>query len=155
MIENQYYLFYRWGVNVFIILFIFMFFIQVSCTTIIIAWRITSFTCMGITCLIICTTFVVFLICIWFPKVSSSVSFSTLLNCLIQFWILYLWVKINPKHSILEINAVKCVYVESCYKIFMSTYKKLNYNDDITNLSKLPFGEMYLFLEWNKSMTHR
>ena len=38
-------------------------------------------------------------------------------------------------------------YVESCYKIFMSTYKKLNYNDDISNVSDLPFDEMCLFLE--------
>ena len=53
--------------------------------------------------------------------VSSSVSFSISLNCLFRFWILYLWVKSNPKKLILEINAVKCVYVESCYKIFMST----------------------------------
>ena len=29
----------------------------------------------------------------------------------------------NPKQSILDINAVKSVYVESCYEIFMSSYK--------------------------------
>ena len=29
----------------------------------------------------------------------------------------------------------------------MSTYKKLNYNDDISNVSDLPFDEMCLFLQ--------
>ena len=57
--------FFRWRVNLIFIFFVFMFFVQVSCTTISIAWRIASFACMGITCLIICTTFVVFLIFIW------------------------------------------------------------------------------------------
>ena len=49
--------------------------------------------------------------------VSSSVSLLTLPNSLVWFWILYLWEKCNPKHSILQINAVNFVYVESCYKI--------------------------------------
>ena len=53
----------------------------------------------------------------------------------------------NPKKSILDINAVKTVYVESCYKIFMSIYKKSNDNDDISHVSDLPFDEMCLFLE--------
>ena len=61
----------------------------------------------------------------------------------------------NPKNSILKINAVQCVYVESGYKIFMSTYKKLNNNDDISNVSDLPFDEMCLFPELTKSMTQR
>ena len=56
----------------------------------------------------------------------------------------------NPKKSILEINAVKSVYVESCYKIFMSTYKESNIIDDISNVSDLPFDEMCLFIERNK-----
>ena len=79
--------------------------------------------------------------------VSSSVSFSALLNSLVQFWILYLWVKCNPKNSILQINAVHCVYVESCYKFFTSTYKKLNYNIDISNVSDIPFDGMCFFLD--------
>ena len=53
----------------------------------------------------------------------------------------------NPKQSILDINAVKSVYVESCYEIFMSAYKKSNNNDDITHVSDLPSDEMCLFLE--------
>ena len=85
-----------------------------------------------------------------FETVSSSVSFLILLNCLVRIWTLYLWVKRNPKKSILEINAVKLVYVESCYKIFISAYKKSNYNDDISNVSDLPFDEMCLFIEWKK-----
>ena len=83
--------------------------------------------------------------------VSSSVSFSTFLNSLVRFLILYLWVKYNLKNSTLQINAVQCVYVESCYKIFTSTYKKSNCNVDISNLSDLPFYEMCLFLdEWSR-----
>ena len=61
----------------------------------------------------------------------------------------------NPKRSILDINAVKSVYVESCYEIFMTSYKKSNNNDDITHVSDLPFDEMRLFLELNKYMTPR
>ena len=53
----------------------------------------------------------------------------------------------NTKKSILDINAVKSVYVESCYEIFMSALKKSNNNDDITHVSYLPFDEMCLFLE--------
>ena len=56
---------------------------------------------------------------------------------------------------ILDINAVKNVYVESSYEIFMSAYKKSNNNDDITHVSDLTFDEMCLFLEWNKYMTPR
>ena len=56
----------------------------------------------------------------------------------------------NPKKSILDINAVKCVYVESCYEILMSTYKELNKNDDISHVSDLPFDEMCLCLECKK-----
>ena len=37
----------------------------------------------------------------------------------------------------------------------LSTYKKSNYNDDISNVYDLPFDEMCLFLEWMKSMTQR
>ena len=55
--------------------------------------------------------------------------------------------KFNTKKSILDINAVKSVYVESCYEIFMSACKKSNNNDDITDVSDLPFDEMCLFLE--------
>ena len=56
----------------------------------------------------------------------------------------------NPKKSILDINAVKCVYVESCYEILMSTYKELNKNDDIFHVSDLAFDEMCLCLECKK-----
>ena len=61
----------------------------------------------------------------------------------------------NTKKSILDINAVKILHVESCYKIFMSAYKKSNNNDDITHVSNLPFDEMFLFIEWNKYMKPR
>ena len=65
--------------------------------------------------------------------------------------ILYLWVKWNPKNSKLQINAVQCVYVELCYKCFTSTYKKLNYNIDISNVSDLLFDRMCFFLdEWSR-----
>ena len=37
----------------------------------------------------------------------------------------------------------------------MSTYKESNYNDDISNVSDLPFDEMCLFLEWTKSTKQR
>ena len=63
---------------------------------------------------------------------------------------MYLWVKGDPKKLILEINAVKYVYVESCYKIFMSKNKESNNNDDISNVSDLPFDEMCLCLECKK-----
>ena len=55
--------------------------------------------------------------------------------------------KCNTKKLILDINSVKSVYVESCYKIFMSEYKESNKNDDISHVSDLPFDEMCLFLE--------
>ena len=43
------------------------------------------------------------------------------------------------------------MYVESYYKIFSSTYKKMSYNDDISNVSELSFDEMCLFLdEWSR-----
>ena len=48
---------------------------------------------------------------------------------------------------ILDINAVESVHVESCYEILMSSYKKTNNNDDITDVFDLPFDEMCLFLE--------
>ena len=53
----------------------------------------------------------------------------------------------NTKKLILAINAVESVYVESCYEIFMSLYKKSNNNDDITNVLDLPFDEMCIFLD--------
>ena len=55
--------------------------------------------------------------------------------------------KVNTKISISDINAVKIVYVESCYEIFMSSYKKSNNNDDITHIPDLPSDEMCIFLE--------
>ena len=61
----------------------------------------------------------------------------------------------NPKKSILDINAVKSVHVESCYEIFMSSCKKSINNDDITHVSGLPYNEMCIFLECNKYMTPR
>ena len=82
-----------------------------------------------------------------FQTVSSSVSFSNFPNSLVRFWILYLWVKCNPKNSILQINAVQFVYVELCYKTFTSKYKKSKYNIDISNVSELPFDVMYFSLE--------
>ena len=86
-----------------------------------------------------------------FQTVSSSVSSSTFPNSFVQFWIFYLWVKCNPKNSILQINAVQCVYVEPCYKIFTSTYKKSNYNDDISNVSELTFDGILFFHEkWSR-----
>ena len=55
--------------------------------------------------------------------------------------------KCNTKISILDINAVKSVYVESCYEIFMAAYKKSNNNDDINHVFDLPFDEIFfLFL---------
>ena len=50
------------------------------------------------------------------------------------------------KKMISDINAVKRVYVESCYEIFMPTLKQSNNNDVITHVSDLPFDEMCLFL---------
>ena len=47
--------------------------------------------------------------------------------------------EIQSKNSILQINAVQCVYVELCYKNFTSKCKKSNYNIDISNVSDLPF----------------
>ena len=82
-----------------------------------------------------------------FQTFSSSVNFSTLQNSLVWFWILYLWMKCNPKILILQINAVQCVHVESCFKCFTSTYKKSNYNIDISNVSDLHFDAMCFFLE--------
>ena len=55
--------------------------------------------------------------------------------------------KVNTKESILDINSVNSVYVESCYKIFMSAYKRSNNNDDITQVSDLPSDEMCIFIE--------
>ena len=56
----------------------------------------------------------------------------------------------NPEKSMLDINAVKIVYVESYYKIFMSTYKESNKNGDIYHAYDLPFDEMCLFSECKK-----
>ena len=82
---------------------------------------------------------------------SKQSPFQFFRNSLVWFWILYLWVKCNPKNSILQINSVQYVYVESCYKIFTSTYKKSNYNVDISNVFYLPFDEMCLFIdEWSQ-----
>ena len=55
--------------------------------------------------------------------------------------------KCNPKKSILQINAVQCVYVEFCYNIFTSKYKKSNSNIDISNVSDLPFDGIFFFLK--------
>ena len=52
----------------------------------------------------------------------------------------------NPKKSILDINAVKFVYVESCYEILMSTYKELNKNDDIFHVSTYPLMKCFSVL---------
>ena len=52
----------------------------------------------------------------------------------------------NTKKLILDINAVESAYVESCYEIFMSSYKKSNNNNDITDVSDLPFAECVSFL---------
>ena len=41
------------------------------------------------------------------------------------------------------------MYVESCYGIFMSSYKKSNNNDDITDVSDLPYDEMCINIDWN------
>ena len=41
--------------------------------------------------------------------------------------------------TILDINVVESLYVESCYEIFMSSYKKSKNNDDITLVFDLPF----------------
>ena len=54
----------------------------------------------------------------------------------------------SPKKSTLDINAVKSVYVESCHKIFMSTYKESSNNDDISHVSDFPFDEMFSFPEY-------
>ena len=80
-----------------------------------------------------------------FQTVSSSLSFPTLTNGLFRFRIFYLWAKYNPKKSILQINTVQCVYVELCYKNF--TFKKTNYNIDISIISDLPFDVMCFSLE--------
>ena len=44
----------------------------------------------------------------------------------------------RSKKLILDINAVKSVHVESCYKIFMSAYKKSNNNDAMKISYKVP-----------------
>ena len=88
-------------------------------------------------------------------RVLSSVSFLTFPNFLVRFCILYLWVKCNPKNSILQINAVQCVYVELRYKNITSKYEKLNYNIDISNVYDIPFDVMCFSLEkwwwWHSS----
>ena len=48
----------------------------------------------------------------------------------------------QSEKSILQINAVQCVYVELFYKSFTKKYKKSNYNIDISNVSDLPFDVM-------------
>ena len=54
--------------------------------------------------------------------------------------------KCNTKNSILDINVVKSVYVESCYEIFMSAYNKSNNNDDITHVSNYHLMKCVSFL---------
>ena len=51
---------------------------------------------------------------------------------------------------ILDINAVESVYVESCYEIFMSSYKNQKNNDDITDVLDLPYDEMCINIDRNK-----
>ena len=55
--------------------------------------------------------------------------------------------EMQSEKSILQINAVQCVYVELCYKTFTSKYKKSNYNIYIYNVSDLPFDEICFSLE--------
>ena len=55
--------------------------------------------------------------------------------------------KCDTKKLISDINAVKSVYVELCYKIFMSAYKKSNKNDDITDVWDLPYDDMCISLD--------
>ena len=55
--------------------------------------------------------------------------------------------KCNPKNSILKINVVKILYVESCYKHFTSKYRKLNCNINISNIPDLPFDVMCFHLK--------
>ena len=49
---------------------------------------------------------------------------------------------LQSENLILKINAVQFVYVEFCYKILTSKYKKLNRNINISNISDLPFDVM-------------
>ena len=43
----------------------------------------------------------------------------------------------------MKINAVKFVYVESCYKSSTSKYEKSNSNINITKISHLPFDMLF------------
>ena len=45
---------------------------------------------------------------------------------------------------------MESVYEESCYEIFMSSYKNQNNNDDITDVSDLTYDEMCINLDRNK-----
>ena len=47
----------------------------------------------------------------------------------------------------IEIDAAQFVYVESCYKILTSKYKKSKCNINISNISDLPFDAMCLSIE--------
>ena len=79
----NYIIFFRWRFNVFVIFFIFMFIIQIFCTTISITRIIIRFTC-----LIISTTSVVFLILIWWWYFYILCFF---INATIHFWF-FTWV---------------------------------------------------------------
>ena len=59
---------------------------------------------------------------------------------------------LQSENSILEINAVQFVYVESCYKILTSK-QNLNRNIDISNIYNLPFDVMCFSLEKTTTMT--
>ena len=56
----------------------------------------------------------------------------------------------NPKKLILDINAVKSLYVELWDEMFMSALQKSNNNYDISHVYDLSFDEMCLFLECKK-----
>ena len=53
----------------------------------------------------------------------------------------------QSENSILKINAAQFVYVESCYKILTSKYKKSKCNINISNISDLPFDAMCFSIE--------
>ena len=52
---------------------------------------------------------------------------------------------LQSENSILKINAVQFVYVESCYKLLTSKYKKSSSNINISNISNLPLDVMCVF----------
>ena len=83
--------------------------------------------------------------------VSSSVSFSTFPKQSCSILNIVFMSEMQSKNSILQINVVQCVYVELCYKTFTSTYKKSNYDIDISNVSDLTFDGMCFFPEkWSR-----